>query len=769
MYAQLFRSPSSRLAAYAVGAGIAALGLVFHWLIRPWVQGQVPFLFFLPALVFTAATLGRGPAVIVLLAGGLNSVMVHLNGGDITFHGAQDIAAYLAYAIVGSLVVLYGGYLRLTTGRAALAEKRLSLAQENTGVGVFELNFQAATAFVSPSLAQLMGHPEMHGPVPLHRWLGALNPDHVEESYRAMRARIARGELRYEREQKIQLPNGDTRWLLSRVSLEARDGELTQARGATIDITARKHVEELLQAAIIERERARTVAAENVTRFEVALESCAMPFTILVPVRDDDGRIVDFRWTYLNPAAAQALQRPVEELEGKRIAEVLPRAWSAPGMFDHYVRVIERGEQCQFEVRSDATDHGGWFNVVAAPLREGVAVWFANITERKLYEQALHDADRRKDEFLATLAHELRNPLAPIRQGVRIAGMSTSTEAQKRWSHGIIERQVQNMSLLLDDLLDVSRIGRGTLLLRRSSESLSAVIGTAIEMARPHVEAKRHSLQTALPEEDLALDIDPLRIAQVVGNLLTNAAKYTDPGGRIRLSAARESDELVIRITDNGIGLEKDQLAQVFEMFSQIPGAMDKSQGGLGIGLALARGLVELHGGHIAAKSAGPGHGTEFAVRLPGSCFIDVAKPAAAAGPPSPSLRPPARRILIADDNEDAADSLAELLRLEGHEVHVAYDGEQALAVFTEIDPDAVLLDVGMPRLSGLEVVRAIRQQPSGQRATLIAITGWGQERDRLIALEAGFDHHITKPMHPEHIQALIASGRYPPPVPRAV
>jgi signal transduction histidine kinase/ActR/RegA family two-component response regulator len=658
--------------------------------------------------------------------------------------------------------------LRLTTGRAALAEQRLSLAQENTGVGVFELDFKAGTAFVSPSLAQLMGHPDMHGPIPLQRWLGALNPDHVDESHRAMRARIARGELRYEREQKILLPNGETRWLLSRVTLDAPDGELRQARGATIDITARKHVEELLQAAIMERERARSAAVENETRFAVALESCAMPFSILAPVRDDAGRIVDFRWTYLNPAAASALGRPVGELEGRRIGEVLPRAWSARGLFDHYVGVIERGEQCQFEVRSDATDNGGWFNVVAAPLQGAAAVWFANITERKLHEQALQDADRRKDEFLATLAHELRNPLAPIRQGVRIAAMSTSTEAQKRWSHGIIERQVQNMSLLLDDLLDVSRIGRGTLLLRRSAESLSAVIGTAIEMARPHVEAKRHVLQIELPEEDLALDIDPLRIAQVIGNLLTNAAKYTDAGGRIRLSARREGGGLIISIADNGIGLEKEQLSQVFEMFSQIPGAVDKSEGGLGIGLALARGLVELHGGRISASSDGPGLGTEFAIHLPDTCVIGRAQPATAVVPPISVHKSPARRILIADDNADSADSLAELLRLEGHEVHVAYDGEQALATFTHFRPDAALLDVGMPRLSGLDVVRAIRLHPHGQHATLIAITGWGQERDRRLALEAGFDHHITKPMHPEHIQALIETGRVPP-VPRAV
>lgn len=325
MIAQPFRHPTNRFAAYGLGAAIAASGLAFQWIIRPWVGTEVPFLFFMPALVFTAATLGRGPAVIVLLSGMLNGWMLRSDGG-IAIHNGQGIAALLAYAAVASLVVVYGGYLRLTTGRAALAERRLSLAQENTGVGVFELDFQAGTAFVSPSLSQIVGHPDLHGQIPLDRWLSALNPEHVEDSRRAMEVRIASGEMRYEREQRIQLPNGEVRWLLSRVSLAATPaGKLTQARGAAIDITARKTVEELLQSAIRERERARIAAAENATRFEVALESCAMPFSILAPVRDAQGRITDFRWIYMNPAAGRALGRPIEELLGRPIGEVLDR------------------------------------------------------------------------------------------------------------------------------------------------------------------------------------------------------------------------------------------------------------------------------------------------------------------------------------------------------------------------------------------------------------------------------------------------------------
>jgi signal transduction histidine kinase/ActR/RegA family two-component response regulator len=516
-------------------------------------------------------------------------------------------------------------------------------------------------------------------------------------------------------------------------------------------------------AVVVERERARAAAIKNERRFSVALESSAVPFTILAPVRRSDGLIVDFTWTYLNPAAARALGREVAEVIGRSIGTVLPRAWDAPGLLARYVCVLESGEQCEFEIQTAATDQGvRWYNVLAAPLQGSVAVWFTNVTHRKKYEETLREADRRKDEFLATLAHELRNPLAPIRQGVRIAAATQATDAQRRWSHAIIERQVQHMSLLLDDLLDVSRIGRGTLLLRKSHELLSLVMDTAAEAARPHLEAKRHRLEKSLPPTPVILEIDPVRIAQVLGNLLTNAAKYTDPEGQILLSAQREGPDFVIRVKDNGIGLTAEQQTHIFDMFSQVPAALEQSQGGLGIGLALARGLIELHGGTIRASSAGLGHGTEVIVHLPGSCIVndrgDGPEPLAA--PPVAAREDLKRRILIADDDVDAADSLAELLRIQGHEVHVVYDGATALATFARVDPDAVLLDLGMPNKSGLEVARAIRQQAGGQRATLIAVTGWAQERHRRLALEAGFDHHLTKPMLPEVICDLMRRGR---------
>jgi PAS domain S-box-containing protein len=396
----------------------------------------------------------------------------------------------------------------------------------------------------------------------------------------------------------------------------------------------------------------------------------------------------------------------------------------------------------------------------AAPIRDasgavsGAVMVFRDVSARRRAEIALRDADRRKDEFIAVLAHELRNPLAPIRQAALISKAPAATEAQKRWSHDVIERQVQYMSLLLDDLLDISRVTRGTLVLRMQPTELISVVNQAIETARPVIDAKRHVLSIDLPHQPVQITADPLRIAQVLSNLLTNAAKYTDPEGHIRLSAACESDQLVIRVIDSGVGINPDNLPRIFEMFSQLHPTMDRSEGGLGIGLALARGLVELHGGKIEARSAGLSHGSEFVVHLPLRMLPDsrLLKPDIAAK----AARTTRRRVLVADDNRDSAETLAMLLRVEGHEVMIAHDGSAALAAFGGFAPDIVLLDIGMPGPNGYEVARQIRQSRSGAETTLIAITGWGQESDKERAFAAGFDHHLTKPVDTGQLSELL-------------
>jgi signal transduction histidine kinase/ActR/RegA family two-component response regulator len=486
-------------------------------------------------------------------------------------------------------------------------------------------------------------------------------------------------------------------------------------------------------------------------RLRTVIDASAVPFAVLEPLRDLSNTIVDFSWSYLNAAAATSLRKEIHELTGRGISKVLPEMWSEPGLFERYVAVVLRHEVQHFELHSNASGFDGWYQVVASPLDGNVAVWFADVTERKRHEIELRDADRRKDEFLAILAHELRNPLAPIRQVAALFTKPTLTEEQRRWCTEVIERQVRHMSVLLEDLLDVSRITRGTLELRRQPTELPVLVESAVETARPLLDSKRHKLTVSLPPAPVVLNVDPVRTSQVIANLLNNAAKYTDAGGLIRVTALVRGSDFVLTVTDNGIGIPKQDVETIFQMFSQVQAARERAEGGLGIGLALTKGLVELHGGTITAESAGAGTGSSFRIEIPNARVAPSSQRDAAAIASSPVL---CRRILIADDNVDAGESLAMLLRSDGHEAKVVHDGQAALDVFAAFDPDVVLLDLGMPRLSGYEVAGRLRANDPA--LLLIAITGWGQSGDRAKSAEAGFDHHLTKPVEYRELAKML-------------
>jgi PAS domain S-box-containing protein len=509
-------------------------------------------------------------------------------------------------------------------------------------------------------------------------------------------------------------------------------------------------------AQCVERKQAEAALRESEVR-KAAILATALDSIITC---DQEGTILEF-----NPAAERTFGFVRDVVIGRDMADlIIPpqlRDRHRRGMA-HYVstgdaRILNRRIEMT-ALRSDGTEFPVELAITPIP-GEGppiFTVFIRDIADRKRAEQELRDTDRKKDEFLALLAHELRNPLAPLRNGlqvIRLAGDNLNAVAQAR---AMMDRQLGHMVRLIDDLLDVSRIGRHKMELRRARVALADVVDNAVETSRPVIEAAGHKLSVSLPTEHVFLDADLTRLAQVLSNLLTNSAKYTKPGGHIWLTAERRGDEIVASVRDNGIGIPADALPRVFDMFSQVDRTIERSAGGLGIGLALVKGLVEMHGGTVTAESDGAGKGSTFTVRLPALTATDGPVPAAPAGDDRPSAVP-RRRILVADDNEDSARSMAGVLRLMGNEVLTAYDCSQAIDAAEEFRPELILMDVGMPQLNGYEAVRRIREQPWGRDAIIIALTGWGQKGDREQSSEAGCDGHLIKPVNFADLENLLA------------
>jgi signal transduction histidine kinase len=378
----------------------------------------------------------------------------------------------------------------------------------------------------------------------------------------------------------------------------------------------------------------------------------------------------------------------------------------------------------------------------------------AMLAEAGRREEALREADQRKDEFLATLAHELRNPLAPLRNALEILRRAQADPEMSLKAREMMDRQLNQMVRLVDDLLDVSRITTGKLAVRKNVIELQGALRDAVETVRPFIDSRRHDLVLHISPEPLSVEGDRTRLAQVFANLMHNAAKYTEPGGRITISAEREDGDAVVRVSDSGIGLEAHSLVPIFDMFVQVDRSLERPQAGLGVGLTLAKRLVGLHGGTLAAASEGKGKGSQFVVRL---ALAGAALPEAA-GRPREAVETASRRILLADDNVDFANSLAVLLSERGHDVRVAHDGAEALATAARFNPDFAFLDIGMPKVHGYELARRLRDLPATAGCVLVAVTGWGQEDDRKRAREAGFDRHLVKPVDPADIDTILQS-----------
>jgi PAS domain S-box-containing protein len=612
-----------------------------------------------------------------------------------------------------------------------------------------------------------------------------LHPDDYPRRAEAWRRAREDGDA-FELEARIRRHDGAYRWFLLRVQpLKDASGRVLEWFGSGTDIDERKRSEENLRflahasAALAEirdpEETLKRIAELAVPRF-----ADWSAVTVLEP----DGRLRRLVAAHVDPervrfaeemerrfpvGEAGIARRVIESGEAVLLPEVDEEMMRAAAHSEEHLAMIRelrlrsyicvpmradgrmRGAMA-FASAESARAYGGFDLETARELARRAATAIENAS----LVQALREADRRKDEFLAVLAHELRNPLAPVRNAIEILRASPAASPPLQWTHDVIDRQVRQLSRLVDDLLDVSRITSGKIELRRERIALSAAVRLALESSRPMIDRGNHELTLGLPAEPLWLEADLARIAQVISNLLNNAARYTRAGGHIWLTAERSGTSAVVHVRDNGIGIQPEMRTRIFDMFTQAAHPGSHAQGGLGIGLTLVQRLVELHGGTVEARSEGIGRGSDFVVTLPLATVECANEPEMGEDERAQDGQP--RRILVVDDNRDAADSLCMLLKARGHEVRVAYDGLEAVGAAVAFAPEVVLLDIGLPKLSGYEAAPRIREA-RGDDVLLIAVTGWGQEEDRRRAREAGFDHHLTKPVDPAAIARLIDEG----------
>jgi len=728
-----------QIARYALAAVVIACAVGVTVLVPPF--RETPTIFFFFGVLVTAWYGGRGPAMlaVVLSIAAINYFFIE---PLYTFNfGVADLARAVGFVLVSAMVIWFAEMRRRT--ESTLREQAARLKEQAQVLNLSHV-------LISTIDGRITSWNE--GAIRIYGW----RKEEAEgrNSHELLKTEFPRAlkqiqtELaktgRWEGELARTRKNGThvfvhTQWVLHR---DHQSNELCILE-INNDVTRQKQLEESFR-----------IAEQRFSRFMRHLPGLAW-------IKDLDGRYV-----YVNAAAEKAFGKSRSELYGRTDDEIFPPE-TAIAFRENDRKAIagESGIQTIEFLRHPDGDirHSlvNKFPIVGADgaisLVGGMAI---DITERIRAEEALRDAGRRKDEFLAILAHELRNPLAPIRTGIQVLRMPLIPDAEREQVHEMLERQMQHLVRLIDDLLDIARIREGKIHLRKERVSLDVVVQDAIDACRPHLQAGKQEFHWTLPDEQIWLHADGTRISQILLNLLNNAVKFTDPGGRITLNAKLEGDKLLaIRVKDNGIGIPREMLPRIFERFAQVDADDRRSRGGLGIGLNLARMLVEMHGGTIEAHSDGPGQGSEFLVRLPVAEVISKPAPAPGPMPLSATANGHAkRRILVVDDKKDIADSLGMMLSLLGHTVKTANDGPSAFDAACEFEPDVALLDIGMPGMSGLDLARKIREQPRLRQIVLVALTGWGDEADRQRSHEAGFDHHLVKPIRVAVLEELLAS-----------
>jgi PAS domain S-box-containing protein len=616
------------------------------------------------------------------------------------------------------------------------SERRHRTFSEAFDLGTWSADAGGRLTFASARLLQFLG--ASLEDAQQKAWSAVLAPQRdIERAAARWRRSVESGEI-WDWECSLQGADGIVRRVWSRgIPLRGADGQISAWTGFSLDVTQRYAAE----------------AARDQARENLELVTNLMPVGVA-----QCNRQLEFVWA--NPAYAKQLGLTPEQIQGRRIEELLGRE-SFERLRPFFARVLA-GEAVQYEGAETVNAlPNRWIHAAYTPIWDGHPLpsgWVAvvsDLTERRALEEQLRNSNRQKDQFLATLAHELRNPLAPIRYATRLlrpgvpAGMATDASR-------MIDRQLGHMARLLDDLLDVSRITRGILEIRQDTLDLRATLQQAVDTSRPLADAVQHNLRLELPANPLPVRGDETRLIQVLGNLINNAIKYTAAGGQISVTASDTASKVVVAVRDSGSGIAADLLPHIFEMFTQGQRG-SRSQTGLGIGLALARQIVELHGGSIEAHSEGPGRGSEFRVLLPMVQEVPAVLDTRTEPTNVSVLGADSLRVLIVDDNVDAADTLAHLLKVAGYQTRVAYDGRTAIEMAEILQPNVVLLDLGLPYLSGREVAQRLRALPWGRSTSLIAITGWGQEGDVRRSLESGFDEHLTKPIDPDVLLRLMA------------
>jgi PAS domain S-box-containing protein len=724
-----------RIAPYGASVLVIGAAALARAGLGPFLGNHYPLGTFYVAVAVIGWFWGVGPAVLAAILGYLVGDYLFLSpqGSQKLFVLELTVYGAICAGIIALVYRVYERQQRLDRALAAQAssEHRYRSVSEAFDFGMWSADAAGGLTFVSTRYLDFLGATLEQAEPQL--WSAIQAPAaEIQAAAAEWEHSKAVGES-WDWEYSIRGQDGAERRVWSRrIPLRAANGAVSSWAGFNLDVTDRF-------AAARARDQARQRLEVVTNAMSVGVAQC--------------NRQLEYVWA--NPAYVRGFGSAagsIEFLQGRKIEEVLGRE-AFERFLPHFQRVLG-GETVEYEGPSGSgIDPNRWVHATYTPIWNGHPLpvgWVAvisDLTERRALEDQLRQSNRRKDEFLATLAHELRNPLAPIRYASQLLKPGTPPEMAAD-ARRMIDRQLAHMARLLDDLLDVSRITRGTLDMRRDAVDLRVVLRHAVEAARPLAQAVEHELQVQVPELPLMVRGDETRLIQVIGNLINNAIKFTNAGGAIVVSADVDGPMIVARVRDTGRGISPELLPHVFEMFTQ--GESSARQTGLGIGLALAKQMVELHGGRIEAHSDGPGRGSEFRVLLPRAAEI----PAMQESPTDlfnlSVLGADRVRILIVDDNVDAADSLAQFLKLAGYQTRVAYDGRTAVEMAEILEPAVVLLDLGLPHLNGHEVARRLRALPWGRNAVLIALTGWGQEDDVQRSRQAGFDEHLTKPVDPE-------------------